>query len=148
MACDYWSMLGLKLTHVSKRGYWYQVSNHSWSKLIMNFTGVLYTRRIVHKIHPVWCFPVIFHEWILRLSAIDISLSYINRDCPGANVKYKKCELVMTWIQNNYSMMTSSNGNISRVTGLLCGEFIGHRWIPHTRASNEGLWRFLWSAPE
>ena len=26
--------------------------------------------------------------------------------------------------------MASSNGNIFRVTGLLCGEFIGHRWIP------------------
>ena len=33
-------------------------------------------------------------------------------------------------------MMTSSNGNIFRVTGLLCGEFTGHRWIPHTKASD------------
>ena len=31
------------------------------------------------------------------------------------------------------AMMTSSNGNISRVTGPLCGEFIGHRWIPLTK---------------
>ena len=30
-------------------------------------------------------------------------------------------------------MMTSSNGNIFRVTGLLCGEFTGHRWIPLTK---------------
>ena len=30
-------------------------------------------------------------------------------------------------------MMTSSNGNTFRVTGHLCGEFTGHRWIPHTR---------------
>ena len=28
-------------------------------------------------------------------------------------------------------LMTSSNGNIFRVTGHLCGEFTGHRWIPH-----------------
>ena len=27
-------------------------------------------------------------------------------------------------------MMTSSNGNIFRVTGHLCGEFTGRRWIP------------------
>ena len=27
-------------------------------------------------------------------------------------------------------MMTSSNGNIFRVTDHLCGEFTGHRWIP------------------
>ena len=31
------------------------------------------------------------------------------------------------------SMMTSSNGNIFRVTGHLCGEFTGHRWIPTQR---------------
>ena len=36
-------------------------------------------------------------------------------------------------------MMTSSNGNSFRVTGLLCG------WIPHTMASGAELWCFLWS---
>ena len=30
-------------------------------------------------------------------------------------------------------MMTSSNGNICRVTGHVCGEFTGHRWIPAQR---------------
>ena len=38
------------------------------------------------------------------------------------------------------SMMTSSNGNIFRVTGHLCWEFPGHRWIPRTKASDEELW--------
>ena len=33
-------------------------------------------------------------------------------------------------------MMTSSNGNVLRVTDVLCGEFTGHRWIPHI-----GKWR-------
>ena len=33
------------------------------------------------------------------------------------------------------------------VTGPLCGEFIGHRWIPLTKASDAELWCFLWSAP-
>ena len=28
----------------------------------------------------------------------------------------------------------------------LCGEFIGHRWIPRTKASDAVLWCFLWSA--
>ena len=30
-------------------------------------------------------------------------------------------------------VMTSSNGNIFRVSGPLCGEFIGHRWLPRQR---------------
>ena len=46
------------------------------------------------------------------------------------------------------SMMMSSNGNIFRVTDHLCGEFTGHRWIPHTKASDTELWCFLWSASE
>ena len=47
-----------------------------------------------------------------------------------------------------YIMMTSSNGNIFRVTSPLCGEFIGHRWIPRTKASDAELWCFLSSGTE
>ena len=43
-------------------------------------------------------------------------------------------------------MMTSSNVNLFRVTGHLCGELTGHRRIPHTQASDAKLWCFLWSA--
>ena len=34
-------------------------------------------------------------------------------------------------------MMTSSDGNIFHVTGHLCGEFTGPRWIPRTKASRK-----------
>ena len=44
-------------------------------------------------------------------------------------------------------MMTSSNGTIFRVTGPLCGEFTGPRWIPLTKASDAELCCFLWTAP-
>ena len=37
-------------------------------------------------------------------------------------------------------MMTSSNGNIFRVTGPWCGEFIGDRWIHLTKASDAEFW--------
>ena len=45
-------------------------------------------------------------------------------------------------------IMTSSNGNIFGVTGQLCGEFTGHRWIPLTKASDADFWRFLSAEPE
>ena len=32
--------------------------------------------------------------------------------------------------------MTPSNGNIFRVSGTLCGEFTGHQWTPHMKASD------------
>ena len=40
-------------------------------------------------------------------------------------------------------MMTSSNGNIFRVTGHLSEEFTSLRWIPCTKASDAELWCFL-----
>ena len=51
------------------------------------------------------------------------------------------------WQLHPLTMMTSPDGNIFRVTGSLCGEFTGHRWIPRTKASDAKLWSFLWSAP-
>ena len=38
--------------------------------------------------------------------------------------------------------------NVYRVTGPLCGDVIGHRWIPLITANDAGLWYFLWSATE
>ena len=35
-------------------------------------------------------------------------------------------------------MMASSNGNSFRVTGPLCGEFTGHRWIPPYKGQRRG----------
>ena len=43
--------------------------------------------------------------------------------------------------------MASSNGNIFRVTGPLCGEFTGYRWLPLTKASDVELCCFLRCAP-
>ena len=45
-------------------------------------------------------------------------------------------------------MMTSSNGDIFRVTDHLWGEFTGQRLIPRTKASDAELWCFLLSGPE
>ena len=60
------------------------------------------------------------------------------------------CALCLTQVIATYlksCTMTSWNGNIFRVTGPLCGEFTGHRWIPHTKASDAEPWCFLWSVP-
>ena len=51
-------------------------------------------------------------------------------------------------VTTHITIMTSSNGNIFRVTGHLCREFTGPRWIPCTKASDAELWCFLWSASE
>ena len=53
------------------------------------------------------------------------------------------CEIAL-WSVQSSSMMTPWNGNIFRVTGPLCGEFTGHRWIPLTKASDAELCWFLY----
>ena len=48
--------------------------------------------------------------------------------------RFRTCWMVMgQWLQGPMNMMTSSNGNIFRVTGHLCVEFTCPRWIPHTQ---------------
>ena len=42
------------------------------------------------------------------------------------------CTMLFVVRRQNF-MMTSSNGNIFRVTGHLCTEFTGPRWIPRTQ---------------
>ena len=51
-------------------------------------------------------------------------------------------------VETNHHMMTSSNGNTFCVTGPLCGESTGHRWIPHAKVSGAELWCFFLFAPE
>ena len=41
--------------------------------------------------------------------------------------------------QRRTIMVTSSNGNTSRVTSPLCGEFTDPRWVPRTKANDGAL---------
>ena len=103
--------------------------------------------------HFAYIFKCIFGKDSIHI-LIRMSLSYVRKD-----QIYDKSLMVqgMTWRRTGtrhsleefcHGMMTSSNGNIFRVTGPLCGEFTGHRWITLTKASNAELWCFLWSALE
>ena len=71
----------------------------------------------------------------LRL-VITIGIIHLERRPLYGNGAY-----VIWWIRD---MMTSSNENIFRVTGHLCGEFTGHRWSPHTKASDAEFWCFFY----
>ena len=63
-----------------------------------------------------------------------------------SNCKSICWNLLPDYLQISVCMMTSSNGNIFHVTGHLCVEFTGLRWIPRTMASDAELWCFLSSA--
>ena len=59
---------------------------------------------------------------------------------PGVRLPEKAVKLNHSrnsiFVKYPVNMMTSSNGNIFRATGPLCGEFTGYRWIPRTKASD------------
>ena len=52
---------------------------------------------------------------------------------------YDKTPYHIMMVSTATHIMTSSNGNIFRVTGHLCREFTSLRWIPHTNASDMEL---------
>ena len=45
-------------------------------------------------------------------------------------------------LHHSQIMMSSTNGNIFRVTGHLCGEFTGPRWIPPSKGQWHGALMF------
>ena len=92
-------------------------------------------------------FSALLTQFSSETAQVETSL-LMERPCvvltDGNDWTYKVLILV-SWPS---SMLTSSNGNIFRDTGHVCGEFTGHRWIHRTKASDAELWCFLWSASE
>ena len=67
---------------------------------------------------------------------------------PGSWLSKAVHDTIMSRLGWPHCMMTSSNGNIFRVTGHVCGEFTGPRWIPRIKASDAELLCFHCSASE
>ena len=106
----------------------------NWAQL-----GIINTKTINHvtagNLNTFIKIPICFKGWFYLSTSMNVE----DNLTISMGKKYTK-------IRVNF-MMTSSNGNIFRFTGHLCGEFTGHRWIPRTKASDAELWCFLWSAP-
>ena len=77
--------------------------------------------------------------WEPDLRETIVHLIISNKIKPlGLLERRKRC---LAWVWQY--MMTSSNGNIFRVTGHLCGEFTGPLWVPRTKACDTELWYFF-----
>ena len=73
-------------------------------------------------------------NWLLYMSNIftNVTCDFVALFIKAKLYESNFTDLILIVETNNY-MMTSSNGNIFRVTGHLCGEFTGPRWILHTQ---------------
>ena len=92
-------------------------------------------------------FKLLQRHFLNKLWWIWMDRTYwTNKWNPFIHVTYNKIKsaVLFTWSHiTRWYMMTSSNGNIFRVTGPLWGEPTGHRWITHTMTSDEELWCFF-----
>ena len=101
----------------------------------------------------------VFHnKYITRVQRVNI-WPYCKSVYPDHEVQWVKCqnepEFVLVWWSKYSTLNWDFIGSwwhhqmeiFSALLSLLCGEFIGHRWIPRIKASCAELWCFLWSAP-
>ena len=84
--------------------------------------------------HPLW--------WKL-LTCTDMMVADVLVPTWCQHISSYRVSLIVTEVTHETSMVTSSNGNSFRVTGPLCGEITGHRWISLTTASDAELCVFF-----
>ena len=72
------------------------------------------------------------HSWEVAAmkSSLDLQHAFLRFSRKGMPPEITK--------QTSRNMMTSSNGSIFRVTGPVCEEFTGHRWIPRYKSQWRG----------
>ena len=86
---------------------------------------------IIYNIH---CSKTFKHAHLLHVFIVHLLIFTLNIVLNQTNTAWEdNHRLSLGWSQGEINMMTSSNGNIFRVTGPLYGEFTGHRWIPITQ---------------
>ena len=118
------------------KSYMYKINHHSYhiryvyGKSVLAWIMACCCQGTSHYLNQWW-----------RRSLCHMALNTGQLDCSTASSSWQHGK------QKSLTfMMTSSNGNVFSVTGHLCGEFTGPRWIPRTKASDVELWCFLWSA--
>ena len=87
-----------------------------------------------------WCYnAVTMKTYVIFKTTWDFEMSVERRSTWLKKGKRKLRDTVQLIARMKLIMMTSSNGNIFRVTDHLCGEFTGQWWIPRT---HKGQWRW------
>ena len=117
------------------------LSHHGWTafyfmydpKCSTTFPWLMYDAPVAFA----WCTinaPVAF-VWCTNHFVNKVEFPYIGWD--GIRPLCVKCERSI--VMCHFYMMMASNGNIFRVSGHLCGEFTGPRWIPRQRPGMRGF---------
>ena len=114
--------------------------------------GNSYAGNTIDDLHNMWVLLAACHELVAEyntlpelLCVLNITLIILISPSPYTVITVigSTYILQMCFVLIIQSMMTSSNGNIFRVTGPL-----NSLWIPLTKASDAELWCFLCCTPE
>ena len=107
---------------------------------IKHFLDMSIIQWYCQRLMSIWCGYLVHHTSKQVLAVVKIVYIIIYHESLN---KKKKIRFFYLMISNSTIMMTSSNGNIFRVTGHFCGEFNDPRWIPRTKASDAELCCFF-----
>ena len=139
---------------------WFVVSNHLFShmKISLYFTHDISDNRYICQ-HP-YCItftniltPTVYywHDYIdTEADTFWMCQGYFTVLCihNRSGASYRRFTLFLGLFVIVFSMVTSSNWNMFRLTGSLHGEFTSHQWNPLTKISDMELWYVRLSAPE
>ena len=115
----------------SSRRYWDGQVNLDWKKLRTNTYQHNMNQNISFSMKCMWKCHLQYDNFFLcrnMLTHLVLKPKYT-----WITVTTIPWMLMSLFLTKPSTMMTSSNGNIFRVTGPLCGEFTGPRWIPTQR---------------
>ena len=99
-----------------------------------------------HYLSQCWSRYLSPHGFTRPQWFIEVQRNYrISRDLivrfENFQLKFENVVISLTWWRHQMK-------NLFRVTGPLCEEVTGHRWIHLTKTNNAELWCFLRSVPE
>ena len=136
----------------------YHTNRYFWTKygsLMRTCDDVVYvTCMLCADTWAYTCMHTNAHKNVIirSLAKADV-LGYANTSFEGEliRVRYHKCSIPTrdtSIIAPRSASLAARHDDVIewkhfRVTGHLCGEFTGHRWIPRTKASDAELWCFL-----
>ena len=125
--------------------WWRQATDHYLNQWGL-WCHMASTRNVLHNIVSVWLiwkwgkFITVAYLW--WLSSIRLPTNFGDDIQPKLQYATKGVHLFTTacWTSQHDDVI---KWKYFRVTGPLCGEFTGHRWMPHTEASDAELWCFF-----
>ena len=112
-----------------------------------------FLRKLAQAVEQTISTPAISDAMTFTWRHFNVKIIVFNRNIPiflCRPLTVAVCDIIYNKPQNSMPINQAAMTQFSAIhddvikwkhfTGHLCGEFTGHRWIPHTKASDAELW--------